>query len=200
MSEATHWDDRWSRRPFKPANPFAKKAYGLIKTKNYKTLLDLGCGGGRDAIFFSKMGLRVTAVDFSESAIKKLKSQTDKIDCVLKDIRNLRFKDNTFDVIYAHSSLHYFDDQTTQTIFDQLSRMLKKGGLIFVKCKSTDDPLFGQGERVGENMYQKEHFRHFFTKEYMAEKLKRFKIIRIRRTSLIDSERKSAFVEAIATK
>ncbi len=200
MNEATDWNDRWSNRPFKPANPCAKRAYELIKTRGLKTLLDLGCGDGRDAIYFSKKGLKVTAVDFSEGAINKLKSQTDQINCVLEDIRNIQFKDNVFDVIYARLSLHYFDDQTTKNIFDNLSRILKKGGLIFVKCKSTDDPLFGQGEKVGENMYKKEHLRHFFTREYMAENLKRFRIIKMRRTSSYASGKRSAFVEGVATK
>jgi len=200
MSESNYWKNKWSNRPSEPATNFAKRAYKLIKTKNLKTLLDLGCGDGRDSIYFSNKGLKVTAVDFSESGIEELKARQNRIDCVLKDIRNVNFPKNSFDVIYAHLALHYFDDKTTSNIFDNLYKILKKGGLIFIKCKSTDDPLFGKGEKVGENMYKKGHIRHFFTKEYMTEKLRGFKIIKIRRTSSVYQEYKSAFIEAVATK
>lgn len=200
MSEADYWKNKWSNRPFEPANNFAKRAYKLIKTRNLKTLLDLGCADGRDSIYFSNKGLQVTAVDFSESGINKLKSQNAKINCLLLDIRNTKFQENSFDVIYAHLSLHYFDDETTSKIFDNLYKILKKDGLFLLKCKSTDDPLFGQGEKVGENMYKKGHVRHFFTKEYMTEKLKSFKTIKVRKTSSVYHQYKSSFIEAVATK
>jgi len=200
MSESNYWKNKWSNRPSEPANNFAKRAFKWVKTKNPRFLLDLGCGDGRDSIYFSNKGLKVTAVDFSESGIEKLKTQQSRINCVLKDIRNINFPENSFDVIYAHLTLHYFDDKTTSKIFNNLYKILKKGGLIFVKCKSTDDVLFGKGKKVGENMYRKGHVRHFFTKEYMTEKLKKFKIIRVRKTSSVYHEYKSAFVEAVATK
>ena len=91
-------------------------------------------------------------------------------------------------------------DKTTNKIFTNLFSLLEKGGLIFIKCKSVDDVLFGEGEKVGENMYRKVHVRHFFTKEYMAKKLKNFKILKIRKTSSVYHECKSAFIEAVATK
>lgn len=200
MSESNYWKNKWSDRPLEPANNFAKRAYVFIKAKKLKTLLDLGCGDGRDSIYFSNKGLSVTAVDFSESGITKLKTQSQKIKCVAKDIRNINFPNNSFDVIYAHLSLHYFDDETTSKVFNNLFRILKKGGLIFIKCKSVDDALFGKGEKVGENMYKKGHTRHFFTKDYMTEKLKSFKIIKVRKTSSVYHEYKSAFIEAIASK
>ncbi|MDI6883208.1 MAG: class I SAM-dependent methyltransferase [Patescibacteria group bacterium] len=200
MNETSYWKNKWSKRPLEPANNFAKRAFKLIKEKNLKTLLDLGCGDGRDSIYFSNNGLKVTAVDFSESGINKLKSQNEKINCIVKDIRNISFAENSFDVIYAHLTLHYFDDKTTSKIFNNLYEILKKGGLIFVKCKSTDDTLFGKGKKVGENMYKKGHIRHFFTKEYMTEKLKRFKIIKVKKTLSVYHEYKSAFIEAVATK
>ena len=200
MNEANYWENIWSNRPSEPANNFAKRAYKLIKAGNYRSLLDLGCGDGRDSIYFSNKGLQVTALDISEGGINKLKFQNANINFLLLDIRYIELQENSFDVIYAHLSLHYFDDETTSKIFDNLYKILKKDGLLLVKCKSVDDPLFGQGKKVGENMYKRGHVRHFFSREYMKEKLNGFKIIKIRKTSSLYHQLKSSFIEAVATK
>jgi len=89
MNESNYWKNKWSDRPLEPANNFAKRAYELIKTRSYKSLLDLGCGDGRDSIYFSNKGIKVTALDFSESGINKLKNQNSKIDCIFEDIKNI---------------------------------------------------------------------------------------------------------------
>lgn len=199
-NKANYWKNEWLNRPLEPVNNFARRTYGLIKDKNLKTLLDLGCGDGRDSIYFSNKGLEVIAVDFSESGINKLRARNNKIDYILKDIRSINFKESTFDVIYAHLSLHYFDNKTTDKILANLFKILKKDGLIFIKCNSTDDILFGQGKKIDENMWRKGHTRHFFTKEYMIEKLKKFNIVKIRKTSSVYHKYKTIFIEATATK
>ena len=176
MSEQEYWEEHWTTRRKKAANNFAKRAYTLIQQRGLKTLLDVGSGDGRDSLYFAGKGLSVTAVDFSESGIDQLKSQNDDIQTRVADIKNLKFSPNSFDVIYAHLSLHYFDDRVTTEVFESLYQMLKKGGLLFVKCKSVDDALYGKGKKIGPDMYQRSHLRHFFSREYMQEKLKSFKI------------------------
>ncbi len=200
MSNASYWNTKWKSRSNEPANNFAERVYKQVANKSYKTILDVGCGNGRDSVYFANKGLKVTAVDFAGSGVKQLQSENKDIECVLSDISRMQFKSNSFDVIYAHLSLHYFDDKTTTKVFEDLYKMLKKGGSIFIKCKSVDDALFGKGKKVGENMYKDDHVRHFFSKEYMAEKLHNFTIIKIRKTSSVYHYYKSAFIEAVATK
>lgn len=194
-----YWKNRWSNVRV-PVNNFAKYTYSVIKRKKAKKILDLGSGMGQDSVYFASKGFDVTAVDFSESGIKKLKNLNKDVKVVLQDIKKFKLKPNYFDVIYAHLSLHYFDDQITNKIFKRLHKALKRNGLIFVKCKSINDPLFGQGQKIAENIYKKGHVRHFFSKEYMAEKLRDFKIISLRKTSSHYNNEKSAFIEAAAKK
>ena len=194
------WRDEWTYKQDRSANPFAKEAYALIESKNFKMLLDVGCGDGRDAFFFAEKGFEVTAVDFSESGIRTLRSLNPSIAAHQMDIRDMDFSDASFDVTYAHLSVHYFDDPTTTQIFQNLHRMLKSGGFLFVKCRSTKDPLFGRGEEVGKNIYRTNWVRHFFTVEYMKKKLEIFEIVEVREASAAYDGKQSVFIDAIAKK
>ncbi|MBI3033012.1 class I SAM-dependent methyltransferase [Candidatus Woesearchaeota archaeon] len=198
------WEEKWKIPEKKSVNIFAKRCNKLIKVKNCKTLIDIGCGLGQDALYFSRQGLDVTAVDFSEQAIKKLKEKANKkhnITFLCQDIKKLSFPENSFDCIYAHLSLHYFDDATTTKVFNNLYKLLKKEGILFIKCKSTDDVLYGKGEELDQDMFNYNgKIRHFFSKDYMKEKLKKFKNIQIRKTSSAYHKYKSSFIEAVAEK
>lgn len=204
MSEEEYWKTKWDKREIEEANDFARRSFSQIKDKNFKTLLDLGCGDGRDSLFFASEGLNVTSVDFSENEIKKLnelsKEKGLNINAIQTDIRKINFPENSFDVIYAHLSLHYFEDEITTQIFEKLFRILKKDGLIFIKCKSVEDASYGQGEKVGEDMYKKGHLRHFFSEEYMRKKLRNFKILEVRKTSSVYHQYESNFIELVGTK
>lgn len=196
------WTGKWSAGKVKAVNNYARRSFSEIKKHgDLKTLLDLGCGAGQDAVYFAKQGLRVTAADFSEAGIQLVPKNISNLESLCLDIADINLKNNSFDVIYAHLSLHYFDDDATTQIFNKLYSVLRKGGLIFIKCKSTEDAFYGVGEKIGPDMYYKDnHVRHFFTKEYMREKLTRFDLIKIRKTSSVYKDYKSAYIEAIATK
>lgn len=204
MNQRDYWKSKWKGVEKTSPNNFARRSFSHTKNKKLKILLDLGCGDGRDSLYFARKGLKVTSVDFSESGIEALRQASIKsrlpINAICCDIKDVSFENDSFDIIYAHLSLHYFDDKTTTQIFDKLYKILKNNGLIFIKCKSTEDALFGKGEKVGENMFIEKHLRHFFDKNYMIEKLKKFKIIRVRKTSSTYHTYKSSFIEAIASK
>jgi SAM-dependent methyltransferase len=192
------WQTKWTKNNW-PTSRFAIRVFLFLKNKKVKTILDLGCGGGRDSIFFTKKGFEVVALDIFADDTQQQKLRSADIKFTKKDIRHIKFKPNSFDVIFAHLSVHYFDDKTTDKIFNKLYNILKPGGYIFVKCKSTSDKYFGKGRMIEENYYDFEHKRHFFTKEYMREKLKKFKIIKIIKTNCVLPD-KASFIEAFAKK
>lgn len=55
-----------------PSN-FALSCYNVyMEKKNLKKMLDLGCGQGRDTLFFASKGIEIMALDYSSVAIKGL--------------------------------------------------------------------------------------------------------------------------------
>lgn len=165
----------------------------------------MGCGRGVDSVFFAQHGFKVTAVDFSPSGIAEL--QHDLYACGLKAVQPLLhdismplpFAHKSFDAVYAHLSVHYFDDAITRSVFSEVKRVLKRGGLFFVKCKSVDDCLYGVGEEVGPDMFRSDHTRHFFSRDYLQSMLTDFTILSLRKSSAEYHGKRSAFVQAVAT-
>ncbi len=165
----------------------AKNKFKFIKTINAKNILELGCGEGRDSIFFAKEGLKVTSIDFSERAIFSFKEKIiekhleEKIKILRGDLLGLSdFKDNSFDVIYSNLGLHYFTNKETTKLFSEIYRILKEGGLLVFSVKSTSDKLYCKGRKIEPDMYGVEnHIRHFFSKEYLLSKIRKFEIVNI---------------------
>ena len=193
-----HWEATYGERAMVSALDFTKQV--LAYAKKGDSILDVGCGDGRDAAFFADSGLRVTAIDFSEKAIERVNALGLPIDARVMETTAMDFPDASFDVVYAHLSLHYFDDPTTTAVFANVRRMLKPGGHFFVRCKSTKDRFYGEGEKVGEHMFRKTHVRHFFTPEYMRGKLDGFSVLELGESSAAYDGNESHFVDAIAQK
>lgn len=108
------------------------------------TVLDLGCGQGRDSIFLASLGYQVTAVDNSKigvtQMIKKSKKQKLNVKSIVADIINLKLNEK-FDTILFDMLLHSFEKSQQSEILRKYSDSLNKNGMlciIFPDDMSTD--------------------------------------------------------------
>ena len=72
-------------------------------------LLDIGCGEGRNAVFFARNGYHVTAFDASEKGVEKTKNLAVKasvtINIFAADIKDFRLSES-FDILFSTGVLH----------------------------------------------------------------------------------------------
>lgn len=139
-------------------------------------LLEIGCGAGDDAAFLAQKGHQVTAIDVSEPLIEiaaQRYADLENLDLRVADITQpLNVGGQTIDGVYARLSLQYFDHKTTLSIFGEINWVLRPGGQFFFACRSTQDPLYGKGIEVEQDVYAlRDHVRHFFTPDYATELL-----------------------------
>jgi len=197
---SNYWDRKWSQHHNQEPSLFAIKIIKEIKKRGLTSILDIACGNGKDVKYFLKNNLEVTATDIAGECVKQLKKGIPNAKFLQKDTKNLDFKNESFDAVYAHLALHYFDDKDTTDIFNNIYRMLKNNGIFCLSCKSTNDTLYGQGEKMGTDTFLNGHIRHFFSEKYMRTKLEKFKIIDISEISGDYHGFNSTFIQAIVTK
>lgn len=100
--------------------------------------LDIGCGRGRDAIYLSKRGWRVTGVDFAEEALAKAKEQAAsegvKVEWVQADVGQLAQLELEpgYDLIYDFGCIQGLPDPGRQGAVNGVTQLASPGAVLLV--------------------------------------------------------------------
>ncbi len=109
------------------------------------SLLDLGAGQGQDSRFFAEHGFTVTSTDLTPAPLELSKALAEKagLPITFQEVdvsQPLPFADSTFDVVYSHMALHYFDKHATEQMLADIHRVLKPNGILATLLNTTADP------------------------------------------------------------
>lgn len=152
----------------------------VMKKRKIKKILELGCGQGRDSLFFAQQNYSVTATDLSLRAVEFVnqKAKEENLTNLETFVFDLRKKPNfhqEFDCIYSNLAFQFFNKLELKEIFSNLSRCLKKGNLFIFSTKKPGDKYYKVGERIIEQGYKKNGItRYFFEKQELHELLSDF--------------------------
>jgi tellurite methyltransferase len=111
---------------------------------NCKKVLDVGCGNGRNLIYFLRNGYEVFGVDPQPQAVETVKELSAALapDNPLENFmvcaaENLPFTDATFDLIISSAVLHFAKDvRHFDSMLEAMFRVLKPGGYFFARLAS----------------------------------------------------------------
>jgi SAM-dependent methyltransferase len=117
---------------------------------NRGSFLDLGTGPGTQAVKLFERGFDVTASDLSPTSIRKAsvryhKNTNNKIKFIVDDIINSHLNSNEFDFIFDRGCFHVISPEKRSIYTEDVNRILKVGGLLFLKCFSEKEPLRDTG-------------------------------------------------------
>ena len=148
------------------------------KNKNYHpywTILDAGCGTGRDTVKFIKEGYQVIAFDASPAMVRKCNKEIDDLkkssDTKIAEIANsskcleMTFDEvdfrNEFNGVWASASLLHIPRFRLENTINKLIKALKKDGAIYLSLK------YGNGSiELGNRQF-------YYYKAYMIKKILR---------------------------
>ncbi len=187
LKKLGYWNNLYSKDDYFGTGQtiLADFAKTIIEENNISTLLELGCGQGRDSLFFTNFVSNVTSVDISENAInfvKKTKNERNltNLDLFVHDIKKpLHFLDKSFDMVYSNLALQFFDINQLKEIFSNISEIMSNDSFFIFSTKKPGDKYFNFGKKISENSFQyKDITRYFFEKSQIKYLLEQnFKII-----------------------
>ncbi len=155
-------------------SPFARYVATLVEPG--KRMVELGCGNGRDAVFFAAQGLHITALDMSQEAIAQLQSRNiSNTEFLCGDFVNSSVHQaESYDYAYSRFTIHSINRNQEQVLLNNLFRGLRIGGKLFIEVRGVNDPLFGKGKQVERNaFFYDNHYRRFIVLDELAEALER---------------------------
>lgn len=138
------WEKVWQKRsvtevfvneddPFARAHiPFVRKE--LTKLKAGSLILEAGCGMGQWVFYAEELGHQAIGIDIASNTLKRVVKYTSSHRCrsnfVIGDIRQLPFKDSSFDYILNFGVIEHF--ALPDSLLQEYYRILKPRGNILI--------------------------------------------------------------------
>ncbi len=159
----------WTNYYKKQNEPFQESLFASYCIKQWLkpgvSLLELGCGNGRDAVYLSKHGINVTAVDQCAEEIDFLNNRFGGKNLNFKcaDFSDLKFR-KKFDAIYSRFTLHAISKQQEIKTLNWCANHLNENGLLLIEARGTQNEIYGMGEKVSgeaDAFIYEGHYRRF---------------------------------------
>jgi ubiquinone/menaquinone biosynthesis C-methylase UbiE len=111
-------------------------------------VLDVGCGGGLDAVFLAQCGFRVTGVDVSKAALaiaeRRARAAGVSVDWRLGDVFELPVRGGSMGLVTDRGLFHVIEDSDRRRYASEIHRVLKPGGYLVLR---------GAGDEVGRERF-----------------------------------------------
>jgi len=153
MDYKTVWESEYSQK----SKLWTGSAVKLPDLPKGTEVLELGCGNGKTLAAMVKKEWHITAVDISSTAIllarKAIVDRYEHVKLMEADIMSLPLEPSNFDAVFCYHVLGHLVSKDREKALNEVKRVLKPGGKLFIQEFSMNDLRFGKGEEIEPNAF-----------------------------------------------
>jgi SAM-dependent methyltransferase len=168
--DKNYWNSYYRDHFISEESPFAK-----FCQENYfgetRSIIELGCGSGRDLKYFRSLGHDIIGVDQSKTAIEKIGGEVDPgVKLIEGDFTAMKLIADV-DCVYSRWTLHSVSATEASRAMRWVVDALPPRGLFCIEVRSVNDSLYGIGTEIGKDEFETDHYRRFVRREELLEEL-----------------------------
>lgn len=113
-----------------------------------KSILDIGCGHGRNIPFLKNNGFNVTGLEVSDEQVGKLHNSLPGANYIKGTAKQLPCSDNEFDYALACNSIYYLttEQHNIKSHFDEVRRVVKSKGYFVFSMLGEQHSIFNDSK------------------------------------------------------
>jgi len=127
------WASQYDINDNKTRDLEAEALRDILSTVSFNTVLEIGCGTGKNTEWLLQKAEQIIAVDLSEEMLSKAKEkiQSDKVELIQADINSdWNFTEKIFDLIGFSLVLEHIEN--LDHIFKEAYKKLNDGGFVYI--------------------------------------------------------------------
>ncbi len=125
-----------------------------------KQVIDIGCGGGRNIVYFLRNGFNVYGIDQNANAIEQVRALAKELspdsspeNFIVSPVEDMPFDSSSFDLAICSAVLHFANDHDHfDKMLRSIWRVLMPGGFLFARLAS-DIGIESRVKPVGNGRY-----------------------------------------------
>lgn len=111
------------------------------------SVLDVGCGSGRDVLWLKKRGFIVSGFEKSPGLVNLARKHTG-CEIIEGDFETYDFAKLTFDAVLLSGALVHIPPEKLSNIFKRITAVLKENGFIYISLKQGNYSMTDQSGRI----------------------------------------------------
>lgn len=163
------WDQRYNKRSYvygKAPAKFLAENYDYFEKES--SILDMGMGEGRNAVFLAQKGHKVLGVDISSVAIKKARKLAKeygvRIQGIVASLDTYKIAPNSLDALIC---FYYVDRELN----NKMIKWLKPGGILMYEANTVK-------ELEKSKKFGKESINHYLKEQELLKMFPKMKILK----------------------
>lgn len=174
--DKTYWEEFYAQQNAE-YEPSLFAQFVAAKIKANSKIIELGCGNGRDSVYFASKNFMIKAVDQCEGQIEFMKekySNIRNIDFLTADFTTLS-DESRFDVVYSRFTLHSISKEQEDNVCAWAYNNLNDNGFFCIEVRGQKNEIYRKGDKVDgeEDAYiYNDHYRRFLNFDTFCNKLK----------------------------